>query len=699
MSFRLDNNNGKSAQGPFTLPADARHPTVIVTGMHSSGTRLVAAMLSALSVRMGDHLRTAESRKEAGRFEDEKFVRFHRRVLAEACVGDEPGYPDWGWTESERLDTQRFNEFRNEAEHLLMTRAHESEASGWEDPRATLFLNDWDELIEEPRYVLVYGFPWDVAESMQWLWIEEFLKEPEYAYRMWNFYNTRLRDFYVKHADRCLLVNINAVPTNLERFVFLLGKLGIGSTDIGLTEVVESHKPKSIEGQKSWIELAVMGNLRSRSTEGHFTSRWIHLERQDPLIDLSVLAWPDSAKLLSELEGLADISGDGLWRPRPVKSRLSRPDATNGAPVDLSVITPCYDQGALLIDAIASVERHAPPNCELIIINDGSQKPRTLEILERLKAAGYFVFDQKNAGPSAARNKGIALARGRYVLPLDDDNRLRERFLQEAIDALDSAPEVGVVYGDRQDFGIYHLTCQVQDFDLFELLKNNFIDTCAVLRKQVWLDCGGYDTDFRALEDWELWIHAAKLGWSFHHIPRVTFDYRVRPGSLVKVIDSMEVWENFCKRIRTKHPDFYWTVAVGRIEALKSELELMRSQIAETDDEIQQLRTAEGDAEILHLRSAESDAEILHLRSELASESQKAQVLSARVAQQDAELSGKTGSLAWRLLGRYGRIKYRYLLPVYQLFGRAPAQGSETMPVKKNGPSEGLSTRQPELLK
>ena len=666
--------------------------------MHCSGTRLVAAMLAALSVRMGDHLSTAESRKEAGRFEDEKFVRFHRRVLAEACLGDEPGYPDWGWTESESLDTHRFNEFRNEAERLLMTRAHESEAFGWEDPRATLFLNDWDDLIEEPRYVLVYGFPWDVAESMQWLWIEEFLAEPEYAYRIWNFYNTRLRDFYVKHADRCLLVNIDAVPTNLERFVFLLGKLGIGSTDIGLTEVVESHKPKSIEGQKSWVEMAVVGNLRSRSTEGHLKSRWIHIERQDPLIDLSVLAWPDSAKLLSELEGLADISGDGLWQPRPVKSRLSRPDATNGAPVDLSVITPCYDQGALLIDAIASVERHAPPNSELIIINDGSREPRTLEILELLKGAGYFVFDQKNAGLSAARNKGIALARGRYVLPLDDDNRI-SGFLQEAIAVLDSHPEIGIVYGDRQDFGIYHLTRQVPDFDLFALLKDNFIDACAMLRKQVWLDCGGYDTDFRALEDWEFWIHAAELGWRFHHLPRVNFEYRVRPGSMVKVIDSMEVWADFCKRIRNKHPDFYWTVAVGRIEALKSELEFMRSQIAEREAEIRLLRSAESDAEVRHLRSAESEAEIRRLRSELASESQKAQVLSARVAQQDAEISGKTGSLAWRLLNRYGRIKYRYLLPIYRLFGRAPAKGSETMPVKNNGPAEGLPTRQPELLK
>ena len=641
----------------------AQNPTVIVTGMHCSGTRLVAAMLSALSVRMGDHLRTAESRKEAGRFEDEKFVRFHRRVLAEACVRDEPGYPDWGWTESERVAVGRFNDFRDQAERLLMTRSHDSDPSGWEDPRATLFLNEWDDLIEDARYVFVYGFPWDVAEAMQWLWIEEFLRNPEYAYRIWDFYNQRVRDFYVKHADRCLLVNMNAVPADLERFVFLLGKLGIGSTDVGLAEVVEAHKPKSTEGQKSWIETAVVGNLRSRSTQGPLRARWINVVRQDPLIDLTMLAWPDSAKLLTELDGLADISGDGFWQPRPIKSRLLRPDATDEAPVDISVITPCYDQGAFLIDAIASVERHAPPICELIIINDGSRDPRTLEILERLKGAGYFVFDQENAGLSTARNQGIALARGHYVLPLDGDNRIRERFLQEAIEVLDSSPEVGVVYGDRQDFGLHHKTQQVPDFDLFELLKDNFIDACAVLRKQVWIDCAGYDTSFRDLQDWELWIHAAELGWRFHHLPQVTFDYRVRPGSMSKMIDSIDVWEDFCKRIRRKHPDFYWTVAVGRIEALKSELKSMNSQLAEKNREVRQL---ESELKTRNPQIEEKDREIQALLTEM-------QALSARLVEREAELSRITSSFGWRLLGRYGQIKYRYLLPVYRLFGHVPA--------------------------
>ena len=194
----------------------------------------------------------------------------------------------------------------------------------------------------------------------------------------------------------------------------------------------------------------------------------------------------------------------------------------------------------------------------------------------------------------------------------------------------------------------------------------------------MWVDCGGFDTDFPPLEDWEFWIHAAKLGWGFQHIPQVAFDYRVRPESLVKAINSVEVWEGFCQRVRNKHPEFYWNVAVGRFELLKAEIESMRSQMAVKDEVIRELKS---EVEDTNSKIAEKDGEIQHLGSELASESQKAQALSARVAAHEAE---RTHSFAWRVLNGYGRIKYRYLLPIYRLFGRAPVAGKETMRAPNN---------------
>src|SRR5205823_3796796 len=129
-----------------------------------------------------------------------------------------------------------------------------------------------------------------------------------------------------------------------------------------------------------------------------------------------------------------------------------------------------YNLGEVLIEAIASVERTAPERCELIVVNDGSSQPRTLEVLEVLRNAGYRVVDQPNAGLAAARNRGIREARGRYILPLDADNRLAPGFIPSAIHILDSQSEVGVCYGDWLEFGGRNGRKSAPEFDLPALL-------------------------------------------------------------------------------------------------------------------------------------------------------------------------------------------------------------------------------------
>jgi hypothetical protein len=610
-------------------------PAVVICGMHRSGTSLVASMIAALSVELGDHLLPPDSHNQPGYFEDVEFLSFHQRVLSQLCVPNEPGHSDWGWTESERLDVSRFDEFRDQAQRLISVRANKSGPWGWKDPRTTLFLDFWDSLLEEARFVLVYRFPWDVADSMQRLGAEVFLKNPDYAYRIWAFYNTRLRNFYEEHSDRCLLVSINALKENVERFVNLLGdKLDLPTQASRLEEVFKDHLFKTIGGQ-------------------------------DPLIDLVAAAHPDCARLLSELDELADISGAGLWQAGPVRSRLSRPDATDNGTIDVSVVTPCYEQGTLLLEAIASAERHAPPRCELIIVNDGSRQPLTLEILDLLKRCGYFVIDQENAGLSAVRNKAIGLARGRYILPLDDDNRIREGFLVEAISVLDSSPEVGVVYGDRYVFGLQTTTEQISEFDLDALLDNNYIDACAVFRKQVWTDCQGFDPLMCPLDDWEFWIHAAARGWRFHHIPRVTFDYRVRPGSLISEIRSGGTDEVFRKRIRVKHSELYWAKSGKEVKRLKR-------QIAEPADLQNRLQN-----ELNGLKD-----ELVRLKHEQTRLQFERDSLAAQLVEREARIEMIIRSRGWRLVSYYALWKHRLFSPLYRLFSRVPTEDTEVQPTR-----------------
>ena len=639
--------------------------------MHRSGTSVIAAVVSTA---LGKASFAKGGANGAGEASFEKFQRFNQRALSSSCVEGEAGYPNWGWTESEQLDTSHVGQSREQAERLVA--AHSSSANWWgcEDPSALPLLDYWNEWVDEPRYILVYRYPWDVADSMQRLGEEVFLRNPEYAYRIWEFYNRRLRDFYIANSDRCVLVSINALAANLDKFVMLLvDKLGLKVKETELEQVLAEHVINTIGGE-------------------------------DPLIDLVGAVWPRCTDLLTELDGLADISGDGLWNLRPHKTRLSRPDANDGKQIDLSVITPCYQQGIFLIEAVASVERHAPDNTEFIIVNDGSTDPRTLEILEMLRGYGYFVLDQENAGLSESRNRGIAMSHGRYILPLDDDNRIRD-FLSEAVDVLDSMPDVGVVYGDRNDFGLKNRVMSLPDFDLNELLKANYIDACAVFRKQLWIECGGYDPNLSPLEDWGLWIQAAELGWKFHHIPRVTLDYRTRPSSLIYQLHSIELWEEFWRRIRVKHSELYWAMVKGELDEAEKQLELLSAKVAWADKErarlISELDLGEGERQRLmaeaNVREAEryrhiteleaGEAERQRLLSLIGNDSEERQLtadelhnLTTRLAQQDEQLKKIKSSMGWRVLSSYGRVKYRYLLPIYRLFGQAPSKQIQAKP-------------------
>jgi hypothetical protein len=502
---------------------------VVVTGMHRSGTSLVASLLAELGVDVGRELVPADRRNPRGYFEDVDFLEFQRSLLEECCDDRDGGHPDWGWTENERLDRSRFSRFEETARSLVASRKASLRVWGWKDPRTTLLLDFWDPILRDARYVLVYRFPWEVADSMQRTGGAVFLRHPEYAHRIWTFYNRHLLDFYRRHRDRSLLVNVDALSRSLDRFRALLEeRLGLRPRAADLEKVFDS------------------GIFRTS-------------DRLDPVIPITAAVAPDTIRLLEELDREADVSGAGAWDAEPRKSRLLGPGdpVPGGDPLLLSFVIPCFDDGDFLVDAVASVERSAPEGSELIVVNDGSSEPRTLEILDALRSLGYSVIDQENRGLSEARNTAIRAARGRYILPVDADNKIRPGFAEEAVRFLERNDEFGVVYGDRHHFGARTGRVHVPEFELAKMLGGNYVDACAVLRKETWKDVGGFDGAMTGLEDWEFWIHVAERGWRFHRLDAVAFEYRVRPESLLTESLERRVRCGLQAHVLEKHQDLF----------------------------------------------------------------------------------------------------------------------------------------------
>lgn len=603
---------------------------VVITGMHRSGTSLVASYLASLGIGLGDRLLAADARNPHGYFEDADFRQLQGEILTDGTPGDDGGHRDWGWTENERLDRGRLAHWTEPARALAAARSGRPGLWGWKDPRTSLLLDFWDEILDHRAlYVLLYRFPWEVADSMQRVGADVFLDHPEYAYRIWAFYNRHLLDFHRRHPDRSLLVSTNALLRDPARLVPLLrGKLGLAVAE---------------------------GELESLRDKDLFVS----FGPEDPLISLVAAASPRCTQLLAELDAGADLPATGLWQANPLQGARLRP----AGPIDLSVVIPCYDLGELLIEAVASVERTAPEGCELIVVNDGSRQTRTLEVLGVLREGGYHVVDQPNSGLAAARNRGVREARGRYVLPLDADNRLSPGFIASAIQVLDTQPEVGVVYGDRLEFGGRNGRKPVPELDLPNFLWANYIDACAAYRREIWEACGGYDAGALVWEDWDLWISAAERGWRFHRLPEPAFEYRVRPNSMLRHAEREGLRRTVREHIYRKHHAVFaenltGILLVGHtyLNAVSAEALNLRASRDRLQREIDPIAA---DARAVRESRDRLQNDIDLLAAAVEPEREALRELQAELATCRQEMAFMEGTRAWRLRGVLVRLKHR----------------------------------------
>jgi glycosyltransferase involved in cell wall biosynthesis len=219
----------------------------------------------------------------------------------------------------------------------------------------------------------------------------------------------------------------------------------------------------------------------------------------------------------------------------------------------VSVIIPCFNHGEFLPEAVASVTNVRRNDVELIVVNDGSTDQRTSKEIAGLIAQGIHVVQQENRGLAAARNAGILISQGEYILPLDADNRLRRGYVEHGIQILDANPHTGVVYADAEYIGMRTGRWQVGSFERDRLLQWNYIDACAVYRRSIWEQNHGYDGSMpvQGLEDWDFWLGALEHGWQFAYVPEVLFEYRVAKASMISRTHGFESQvEEF---IATKH--------------------------------------------------------------------------------------------------------------------------------------------------
>jgi glycosyltransferase involved in cell wall biosynthesis/SAM-dependent methyltransferase len=241
-------------------------------------------------------------------------------------------------------------------------------------------------------------------------------------------------------------------------------------------------------------------------------------------------------------------------RDHPSKSKPAPP-----APV-VSVVIPCYQQAVYLPEAVDSVVAQTFAAWEIIVVNDGS--PDNTSDTARALIAKYpgrhiRLVEQANSGLPAARNAGIRASRGRYILPLDADDKLAPAMLEKLVAVLEAQPKVGFAYPHIRHFGALQTEYPLPDFDRETLIaRDNIACVSSLFRKTAWEQAGGYNETMReGYEDWDFWISCVEQGWEGHCVHEPLFLYRKHANSMLT--DANRKREKLIASIVRNHPKLY----------------------------------------------------------------------------------------------------------------------------------------------
>lgn len=210
---------------------------------------------------------------------------------------------------------------------------------------------------------------------------------------------------------------------------------------------------------------------------------------------------------------------------------------------------PTHNYARFIPDAIRSLQRQTLADWECIVVDDGSTDATARVVAELASADPRLqLVRQVNRGQSAARNAGLARARGRYVQFLDADDALQPELLASHVRYLDQHPEAEVAYGDWafwegssdldavQPSETTALPRTGQGRAVVEplLRENSLAVHCVLVRGEFARRAVHFDESLEAMEDWDVWLRVALAGRRFDHV--------TGPGSTALVRTHQASW-------------------------------------------------------------------------------------------------------------------------------------------------------------
>jgi glycogen synthase len=224
-----------------------------------------------------------------------------------------------------------------------------------------------------------------------------------------------------------------------------------------------------------------------------------------------------------------------LWPSRPRRSR--------GEPT-VSVVVPYFQIDEHVEETLDSIAAQTSPVREIVVVNDGAFREQDAIVDRLAQERGLVLVTQPNAGLSAARNLGVRVASGRYVLPVDADNVLEPDFVERTLHALERDADLAYatcwtrwIGEDGAPAGDGELGYQPLGNWTRLIERNNWGgDATALMRRELFDRGFAWDVELASYEDWFLFRRLHRAGFYGDVLPRRLFRYRIRTQSMLRTI-------------------------------------------------------------------------------------------------------------------------------------------------------------------
>ena len=226
----------------------------------------------------------------------------------------------------------------------------------------------------------------------------------------------------------------------------------------------------------------------------------------------------------------------------------------------VSIIIPVYNAAQHIAETLDSALAQTYPHVEIICVDDCSTDDSCTIINSYIednpKARIQLIQLSQNVKTPTVRNTAIKSASGRYILPLDADDKIAPTYIEKAIHIFTQDNSISVVYSKARFFDAIDKSWPLPNYDSKLILQSNMVFCSAVFLKEDWAKYGGYKTNMNlGLEDWDFWLNFVADNKKFFRIEEELFFYRKTTSS--RTTSAVKNEQFLVKTLRKNHASLY----------------------------------------------------------------------------------------------------------------------------------------------